>query len=412
MRAPCVASRRPVQESTGIQMPKNRMIAGLFLLTTALLMSSCGGGQDGEMSGGEAAVETSASIDRVVLGEEALGSLNLEYARAEVRTLSPSLEVPAEIVPIPDRHATVGPRVAGRVSSVRINVGDQVRKATPLVVMESVEVGRAAADYIGADAELDLARQAVERERRLFERRISSKQALERAEAAFAAADANLRAAEARLRAFGVSPTAGLADAAGGRVTLTSPITGVVSARSAHVGRWVEPSEVIVEVVGLDSLWLDAAVYERDLRFIAAGQRVEVDVRAYPGETFEGTVSSIESTLNEQTRSVHLRVVLPNPDHRLKPGMFATARILDTHAHEAGALLAVPRAAIEEVDGHPAVFVRVAEGLFEVRSVHLGEQAGDFVEILNGLEAGDEVVADGSFLLKGQLLRATLGEDE
>lgn len=407
-------SHRAANESTGIRMLKRLSCfsSGPLLIVAVLATAGCAGEAETDPENGNEVIASGEGVDRVVLGPEALSSLSLEYARAEVRSLSPSLEVPAEIVPIPDRHATVGPRVAGRVSSVRVNVGDRVGQATPLVVLESVDVGRAAADFIGADAELEVARQAVERERRLFERRISSQQALERAEAAFAAADANLKAAGARLRTFGVSPNGGLAEASEGRVTLVTPIAGIVSVRSAHVGQWVEPSDVIIEVVGLDSLWLDAAVYERDLRYISTEQQVQVEVRAYPGEMFEGVVSTIESTLNEQTRSVHVRVILPNPDHRLKPGMFATARILGTHAHEARELLAVPRSAIEEIDGHQAVFVRVDEGVFEVRTVHLGEQAGGLVEVLNGLEEGDHVVSDGSFLLKGQLLRSTLGEDE
>ena len=385
--------------------------SGFLPLAGALLVAGCGGGAEAELEGGDEVSESGAGIDRVVLGPEALASLDLEYARAEVRMLAPSLEAPAEIMPIPDQHATIGPRVAGRVSSVSVNVGDDVARAAPLVVMESAEVGRAAADYIGAEAELGVSRQAVERARRLFEQRISSQQALERAEAEFAADEANLRAAEARLRAFGVPP-GGVADAAEGRVTLKSPIAGTVSARAAHVGQWVEPSEVIIELVGLDSLWLIASVYERDLRYISLGQRVQIEVRAYPGEVFECVVRAIESTLDEQTRSARVRVTLANPDHRLKPGMFATARILGTHAHDARELLAVPISAVEEIEGHSAVFVRVDEGVFEVRTVHLGEQDGGFVEVLNGLEAGVDVVADGSFMLKGQLLRSTLGEDE
>ena len=111
-------------------------------------------------------------------------------------------------------------------------------------------------------------------------------------------------------------------------------------------------------------------------------------------------------------RSVSVRVVLPNVDQRLRPGMFATARIRDTHAHEPRQLLAIPWAAVQEVDGHPAVFVRVEDGVFELRSVHTGERAGSDVEILNGIGAGETVVAEGSFLLKSQLLRSTLGEDE
>ena len=148
------------------------------------------------------------------------------------------------------------------------------------------------------------------------------------------------------------------------------------------------------------------------MRFVDEGQPVQVEVRAFPGEVFAGTVDRIQGVLDENTRSVGVRVVLPNPSHRLRPGMFATARIQGTHAHEPRSLVAIPWAAVQEVDGHQVVFVRVEEGVFDLRAVHTAERAGGFVEILTGLEPGEEVVADGSFLLKGQLLRSTLAEEE
>jgi cobalt-zinc-cadmium efflux system membrane fusion protein len=142
------------------------------------------------------------------------------------------------------------------------------------------------------------------------------------------------------------------------------------------------------------------------------GQEVLVEVRAYPGETFPGTVALVESTLDESSRSATVRVVLPNADRRLRPGMFATARIRGTHAHQPASLLAIPAIAVQEVDGHTSVFVRDDEGGFTLKRVHLGEQAGELVEVLNGLDEGEEVVVNGSFVLKGQLLRSSLGEDE
>ncbi|MDE3007344.1 MAG: efflux RND transporter periplasmic adaptor subunit, partial [Gemmatimonadota bacterium] len=197
-----------------------------------------------------------------------------------------------------------------------------------------------------------------------------------------------------------------------GRVTLNSPIRGTIVARTASVGQWVEPSDQLAEVMNVEELWLLASVYERDIRHVEQGQPVIVDVRAYPGEQFPGTVRLVEATLDESSRSAGIRVVLPNADRRLKPGMFATARITGTHAHEPVLLLAVPTAAVQEVDGHTSVFVRDEQGGFTLQRVHLGEEAGDFVEVLNGLNEGDEVVVNGSFVLKGQLLRSSLGEDE
>jgi cobalt-zinc-cadmium efflux system membrane fusion protein len=349
--------------------------------------------------------------DRVELSPAALESLRLTYVEVEEQELSPSIEVPADVVAVPDRRATVGPRVSGRVAEVRVNVGDRVERGTVLAVLESEVVGRAWADLIAARARADVARRTLERQRRLLADRVTSERAVEEAEGALLVAEADLQADQTRLATFGVvvsdepppDPT---------RVTLTSPLAGTVVARSANVGQWAEPTETIVEIIDLSALWLEAAVYENEMRLVSVGQTVRVEVRAFPDEVFSGTVSQVAGTLDPQTRTVSVRVALPNPGLRLRPGMFATARIQGTHDHEPRRLLAIPWPAVQQIDDHRAVFVRLAAGVFELRRVHTGERAGDLVEILNGLSAGDEVVTEGSFLLKGQLLRSTLGEDE
>lgn len=376
----------------------------------ALLLQACAPSPEGDTP--EVEAETpAATADRVSLDPSALASLELTYARAEVRELVPTLEVPAELVSVPDRRAVVGARVSGRVVDVGVNTGDQVSSGEPLLVLESAEVGRAWADLVSARAMESVAARARDRQRALMEGRVTSVRAVEEAQGAWEMADAEVRAALTRLAALGVYDPGQLPpDPA--RVTLTSPVRGVVTARAANQGAWVEPSDVLIEVVDLDELWLEASVYEQQMRYVGEGQAVQVDVRAFPGEVFQGSVSRIPGVLDERTRSIRVRIVLSNPDHRLRPGMFATARIQAAHTHEARSLLAIPWSAVQEVDGHQAVFVRVSEGVFELRTVHTAERAGDFVEILTGLEPGDEVVANGSFLLKGQLLRSTLAEEE
>lgn len=371
-----------------------------------LTLTGCQSGEaehDSEEHGGEA-LELS---DRVELTPEALQSLRLEYATAEVRELSPSLAVPAELMPVPDQRASVGPRVAGRVLRVLVNVGDRVAAGAPLLVLESAEVGQARADLVAAAARRNVAERAHERATKLLADRVTSERAVEEALGALQVAEADVEASHTRLRAFGA--TEGEANDDPSTVILRSPLRGTVVSRVASAGQWIEPSEIVMEIVDLDRLWLLASVYEREMRSISQGQGVDVEVRAVPGEVFTGSVQSVAPTLDERTRSVSVRVVLPNSEHRLRPGMFATARIRDTHLHEPRELLAIPWASVQELDGHQAVFVRVGEGVFEVRPIHTGERAGADVEILNGVAAGETVVAEGSFLLKGQLLRSTLG---
>jgi len=379
----------------------------------ALLLLWVGGCSGADMGGegGEEAAERPGSVDRVVLSAAALADMSLTYATAEVRELEPSLVVPAEIMPDPDRVGIVGSRVAGRIVEVRRNVGEAVSAGEPLVVIESVDVGVAVGDYTAATARAEAARRALDRATRLVEDRIVSERRFEEARAAAEEATAEEAAAATRLIAFGVPvPLPEGADL--GRVALSSPLSGTVVDRSASVGQWVEPSEQLAEVMNLEELWVIASVYERDIRHVSVGQEVLIEVRAYPGETFPGTVALVESTLDESSRSATVRVVLPNADRRLRPGMFATARIRGTHAHQPASLLAIPAIAVQEVDGHTSVFVRDDEGGFTLKRVHLGEQAGELVEVLNGLDEGEEVVVNGSFVLKGQLLRSSLGEDE
>jgi cobalt-zinc-cadmium efflux system membrane fusion protein len=354
----------------------------------------------------EAAAER---LDRVELAPEALDSLQLGYATVEERELLPSVEVPAEIIAVPDRRATIGPRVAGRVTEIRVNVGDQVARGAVLAVLESEEVGRAWADLIAATARQQVAAQARDRQRRLLEERIAPERAVEEAEGAFLVAEADLQAARTRLATYGVTPSEAPPENPA-RVLLTSPIAGTVVGRWAHVGQRAEPSGTLAEIVDLDEVWLDAAVYERDMRLVSPGQPVQVEVRAFPDEVVTGAIAQVAGTLDERTRTVAVRIVLPNPGHRLRPGMFATARIQGTHDHDARRLLAMPWTAVQDIDEHRTAFVRINEGVFELRRIHTGERAGELVEVLNGLEAGEQVVTEGSFLLKGQLLRSTLGD--
>lgn len=351
--------------------------------------------------------------DRVELSEEALEQMRLAFYEVKERELAPGLEVAAELVPDPDRRADVGSRTSGRVVEFRVKVGDRVERGGPVVVLESQEVGRARAGLTAAAARADVARAAAAREEALLEARATSRKDREEAEGARRAAEAELAAARTLLATLG----AGEQDDAGGarspgRLVVRSPIRGTVVARTAHPGQSVAPTDTLAQVVDLDVLWLEAQVHEREMRFVAAGQPVRVEARAFPGEVFQGEVERIGETLDPKTRAVSVRVSLPNPEHRLKPGMFATARIAATRARAARPMLAVPWAAVQEIDGHPSVFVRAGERAFELRRVHTGERAGDLVEVLNGVDAGDVVVAAGSFLLKGELLKSTLGGEE
>lgn len=382
----------------------------VLLVAGSLLLAACPGGtpenavEQGQEEEGEQVPE------RVELSEKAYAALGLVFGTVERRSLAPLIEVPAELMPVPDRQATVGPRVAGRVVQVKVNVGDHVKRESPLLVLESAEVGEARADFVADQARAEVALRAAKRARGLLESRVTSERAVEEAEGELRQAEADLEAARTRLLSYGADPNSPHQEQPG-QVVLTSPIGGTVVERTVYVGQWVEPGDSVLGIIDLKELWLAGSVYEGDLQHVQEGQQVVVEIRALPGERFQGEVAYVADRLDPESRTAALRVVMPNIDHRLRPGMFATAQ-LAAAATEARQVLAIPASALQDVEGRPFVFVPDGETSFRVRWVQVGASEGEWAEIIDGLTPEERLVTRGSLLLKAQLLRSTLGEDE
>jgi membrane fusion protein, heavy metal efflux system len=180
-----------------------------------------------------------------------------------------------------------------------------------------------------------------------------------------------------------------------------------VVAKEATRGELVTPERVLFTVADLAVVWLWIDVYERDLRHVRAGDTVEAHFDAWPGETFAGELVYLADELDASSRTVKARADLRNPDRRLKPGMFA--RVTLGSDGDAPSVLAVPRAAVQRHAGEAMVFVATGDGRFERRPVAIGRTTDDWVEILQGLDAGEPVVTAGAFLLKSQASAGQLG---
>jgi RND family efflux transporter MFP subunit len=152
-----------------------------------------------------------------------------------------------------------------------------------------------------------------------------------------------------------------------------------------------------------------ASVNESDLSHLRIGQPVRVSVRAYPDRRFSGRILRLGEELDPQTRTLQVRVHVPNERNLLKPQMFATAEIERATVRN---MVVVPDSAIQDVGGHKVVFVRTAPDRFVLRPVQTGAAASGKTEVVAGLRAGETVAVRGSFILKSQLLRSSLEEDE
>ena len=309
-----------------------------------------------------------------------------------------------------DHLAFVGPLVSGRVARLVAGVGDHVRRGQLLAEIESAEVGQARADLIAARARAAAAQLNLRRETDLAERRISSTREKEVAEAQWITESAAMRAATERLRALGLSAqdiAASEKSDQGGRLPMRAPLDGVVLARTVTLGQALERATDAFKIADTRHVWVDLDLYEKDLPRVHVGGQVEIRADAYPAEIFKGRIAYVVPVVEEATRTAKVRVELPNESGKLNFGQLVTARLVGDPTTVDTAVLAVPRAAIQRVDGRSVVFVKSAGAgpAFERRLVELGVSTGEQVEIRRGVNEGELVAADGAFLLKSELLR-------
>jgi RND family efflux transporter MFP subunit len=183
-------------------------------------------------------------------------------------------------------------------------------------------------------------------------------------------------------------------------VAILSPIDGHVMMKRVYDGSAVQAGDLVMRLSSRKLIWLDARVFEQDLPLVKIGQKVTATIAAQPGRTFTGTVSFIYPHLDEKTRTALVRVVLPNDDHALLQGMYATVMI--HHQIAADAVLA-PAEAILDTGVRKLVFVSEGGGHFSAHEVTTGGDGdGGQVQMLSGLDAGQQIVVSGQFLIDSE----------
>jgi len=327
----------------------------------------------------------------------AIAGIETEKGRAVAG--ADSFSVPARLTYDASRRAEVNARSAGVVRSVLVDLGSRVQKGMPLVVLDSPEVGADRSRLAAAAAQVDVARAQRDRDRSLFADGIISQQQLQQDEAELAAARAEVQAMEAAAGIVGGSGTSG-------RYTLEAPLSGVVVRRSATVGRQVDREEVLLEIVDPSVLWAELDVPEPRLGDVAVGRVVVLTFDALAARSFKGTIASIAPEVDARTRTAMARVRLDNADGALRANMFGRAQIAVGGIE---GVVTVPRAAVQRANGVDVVFVRLSDTQFTTRRVTTGARGDSWIEITRGVAAGEDVVTVGSFLLKTETLKGSIG---
>lgn len=383
------------------------MIRSAVLAGVALFLIGCGKDQpEIDRVKSEPAAPTKKD------GEVILAANSPQLGQIKVATVE-TAEVPSEVVTAPGRIEVNPNRVAhvllplpGRISNVLVRLGDAVKRGQPLLQLESPDADVAMSAYLTARAGVNTAKTALlkaqadyDREKDLFEHKAVAQKEVLNAEATVSQAKAGLDQAEAareqaqrRLELLGLK-----ADEFGQKVMVSAPISGKVLELTVASGEYRnDTNSPLMTISDLSTVWVASDVPETQIRFIKPGERIDIELAAYPGQGFHGRVTRIADTVDPQTRTVKVRAEMDNAQGLLRPEMFGNIR----HVESLERMPVVPTGAVIQSEGQNVVYREKARGDFEPVRVKLGNQVNGRVAVLEGLSAGERIVVDGVMLLK------------
>jgi Cu(I)/Ag(I) efflux system membrane fusion protein len=384
--------------------PPRTMLVGL---AASLLLVGCGGGEEDpaasmdmtpeehalmQAGGGQGQTDSTGAMVRqpVHLTEAQESALGVLYTTVGTRSLERAIRTVGRVVAAEDRVADVTLKIDGFVEDLFVSTtGEAVRRGQRLLTLYSPEL-------VAAQEELLIAKRLASRVE-------------ESSEEAWRSAQSMLDASRRRLSYWDITDEQIERMERTGEVTktltLVSPVNGIVLEKEVFRGQRVSPGLRLYRIADLSEVWVEGDVFERDLQFIEEEAQSHIEVSAYPGEHLMGRVSFVYPTVDVESRTNRVRVTLANPDLRLKPGMFTTM-FFDTQLPE---MMAIPLEAVLVTGERNLVFVRDEDGMLQPRDVVLGSQAGDYVQILAGLDLGETIVGSANFLVDAESRLASTG---
>ncbi|MEO7464087.1 MAG: efflux RND transporter periplasmic adaptor subunit, partial [Nitrosospira sp.] len=314
---------------------------------------------------------------RVEMTDEILKSIGIEIRTAGPATISPTLKLPGEIVFDEHTIVQVVPRIPGIAMSVAGQYGQHVKKGDVLAVIESQVLADLRGQFLAAEKRAALARVTFEREKLLWEEKISAKQDYLAAQQALTEADITSELALTKLRTLGVRSEVVHQKDELARYEIRAPISGLITARAIAQGQTVKEDAAIFTIADVSTVWVQITVYAKDLDVLKLGQKARVRATAVDIEG-EGEISYISALIGISTRAATARVVLDNKEGHWLPGMFVTAELV---TEEIEVPIAVSTEAIQTLNDHSVVFGRYGK-YFEARPLKLWRSDGRMVEVL------------------------------
>ncbi len=420
----------------------NRLKSCVSLLLLSGLLSGCskhgvdgGSGSPSSDKSGSAGSSAQDQPDRSAKGgAQANDNVRIpvqDQGRAGIQTAyvlvqrTPRILSVAGQVAMDEQHTShVGTLADGRITAVNVLPGAAVRRGQMLGGLHSHMVHETVGSLVQAYAAVDrqrgavaFAKQAQDRYHHLYSIQAASLEESQRSDQDLLEAQRMLVDAEANVHMerehlselLQVSPESlnpgNLYDRE--LIPIRSPIDGVVITRNVSLGQVVDTGFVAFDISNLATIWVTAAVNQQDLSLIHQGAAADVVVSGFPDRVFHGRVAMVGDTLDPETRTIPVRIVVPNPGTKLRPGMFASAHIAEPATRDA---VFVPENALQNINGMPVVFVTADGTTFQARTVDVGTRSMGKAEIVDGLKPGDRIVVNGAFMVKSEMLKGTMGD--
>lgn len=370
------------------------MIRTLASILTAVALAGCGDKPPAPPAASQkdpfAIIAGPALAARIRLGEA---------RESEVRE---TLRVPGRVEVDETRVARVGSPVTGRVSELEVREGDDVKRGQILATLTSTELSNTQLEFLKAYSHKLVADRAAARAKQLLDADVIGAAELQRRQADAVQAEADQNAAADRLKVLGMSERAVARLAETRRVDSTShivsSIAGTVIDRKVSPGQVVQPADTVYIVADLSEVWIVADVPETIAGSVRAGQTVEVEIPAIPDRRIRGVLSFVSVIVNPETRTVRVRMDVPNQEREYKPAMLATVVIQGPPQKKR----VVPAAAVVRDENRDYVFVQTAPDAFALRQVTLGEEYDGVRVLAAGLRADDKIVVEGAFHLNNE----------
>jgi len=317
----------------------------------------------------------------------------IEVAPATVEAVNPRMVLPGMVEADPAHTVAVLTPLSGRVLELKVGLGDRVAAGQVLAVLDSPDLAQAYDDNDKAADAAKLTEKNLHRQEEQFKLGTASARDLDQARSDDAQADAEFTRTVAHLKAVGASPTA----ARGARpLILRAPTAGSITTLSVAPGAMInDPTQPIMTIADLSTVWVTAQVPENEAADVVKDQAADVMLEAYPGKVLQGKVLFVSDVIEPDSRRNKIRIAFANPDHLLKPNMFATVTLVG----EKRSRVVLPTGALLMNNDRTSVFVETAPWTFQRRSVEPQLEEGPTVAIGSGLNGGEKVVVKGGILL-------------